>query len=132
MAITNSKLRKIVAKQGPTEQEKRVWDTLSTAEKKEHIMPNWNDHVEARDEIQSFITIVNNQMFPMFPDKNQVFLPFAEYHGDHAMNWIIIWDVVEKKEVFRKNIKQVDLIDWKPKEEKPVLIPTSQVKGEVK
>jgi len=90
----------------------KVGAILSSAEKMEIALTTWHDHVVARDEISSFITIIGDKMYPMFPQPNQVFLPFEEFNGDHSMNWILIWDFVEKKELFRKNTKNVDLIDW--------------------
>lgn len=118
MSLTNPKLRKLVAKTNEREQKQRVWDSLSTAEKMEIAITTWHDHVEARNEIASFTTIIGNQLAQVFPESDsQVILPFEEFHGDHAMNWIIVWDLKDKKELFRKSTKWVDLVDWKKKPE---------------
>lgn len=108
----NNKLQKIINKQDEEAERERVGKILTTAEKMEIALTTWHDHVVARDEISNFITIVGNQMYPMHPLENQVFLPFEEYNGDHSMNWIIVWNFVEKREIFRKNTRNVDLIDW--------------------
>lgn len=119
MSITNQKLKKMIVKRDEKIQRQRVWDSLSTAEKMEIALPTWNNHVEARDEIASFTTIIGNNLAQVFPEtEDQVILPFAEYHGDHAMNWIIVWDIKQKIEILRKNTRFVDLIDWKIKKEK--------------
>ena len=90
----------------------RIGNLLSTAEKMKLALTTWHDHVMARDEIYCFITIIGTEMHTMFPSGNQIFLPFEEHNGDHAMNWILIWDTVEKLELYRKNTKNVDLVDW--------------------
>jgi len=108
----NSKLQKLIDKKNEKNERKRVGKILSTAEKMEIAITTWHDHVVNRDEIANFITIVGNQMYPIHPLENQVLLPFEEYYGDHSMNWIIVWNFAEKREVFRKNIRNVDLIDW--------------------
>lgn len=119
MSLTNPKLRKLVAKTDEKEKRQRAWDMLSTAEKMEVALKTWHDHVEARDEIASFTTIIGNQLAQVFPESDsQVILPFEEFHGDHAMNWIVVWDLTEKKELFRKNTRSVDLVDWKKKTDK--------------
>jgi hypothetical protein len=115
----NKKLKDFIDKQAEKKERQRVWDILSTAEKKDVVLLTWHDHVMARDEIANFITIVGDKMYPVFPNESQVILPFDEYYGDHSENWIIIWDLVEEKELFRKNVKGVDLVDWvvkKPEE----------------
>jgi len=124
LRILQDKSTERVAEQKERE---RVGAILTTAEKMEIALTTWHDHVMARDEIASFITIIGDKMYPMFPGENQVLLPFEEYNGDHSMNWILIWDVKEKKEIFRKNIKNVDLIDWlvkKTKEEPQIITET--------
>lgn len=119
MSITNQKFKKMIVKQDEKIKRQRVWDSLSTSEKMNIALLTWHDHVVARDEIASFTTIVGDKMYNVFPEsEDQVILPFEEFHGDHAMNWIIVWDLKEKKELFRKNTKQLDLVDWKVKKEK--------------
>lgn len=110
-----SAMKVILGKEAVADEKKRTYDMLSTAEKMEIALQVWNDHVVARDEINSYTAIVNNQMYVTTPDDSHVLLPFAEYYGDHAMNWIITWDVKNNVEVFRKNIRMIDLIDWKKK-----------------
>lgn len=108
-----SAMKAILNKESIAEERKRTYDMLSVAEKMEIALTTWHEHVTARDEINSYTTIINNQMYVTTPDDSHVLLPFAEYHGDHAMNWIITWDVKNNVEIFRKNIRMIDLIEWK-------------------
>ena len=119
---------KLEEKNADHEQKQKVGRILTTAEKTEIALTTWHDHVVARDEIASFITIIGDKMYPMFPGENQVLLPFEEFNGDHAMNWIIVWDFVEKREVYRKNTRQIDLIDWLVKKEKEPAVPAEPTK----
>jgi hypothetical protein len=116
--VSKSKPDKFKVLKANAEERIKVGNILSTAEKMEIALTTWHDHVIARDEIASFITIVGDKMYPMFPGENQVLLPFEEFNGDHSMNWILVWDFIEKKEIYRKNTKNVDLIDWVVKSEK--------------
>lgn len=118
MSITNPKFKKIVEKQADQDNRKQVSRALTESEKMAIALKTWHDHVIKRNEIASYTTIVGDKMLNIFPQENHVLLPFEEFHGDHAMNWIITWDTNEKRELFRKNTKQVDLIEWmKPIEE---------------
>jgi hypothetical protein len=119
---------KLEAKNDEHEERQKVGRILSTAEKMDIALTTWHDHVVARDEISSFITIIGDKMYPMFPGENQILLPFEEFNGDHAMNWIIIWNFEEKREVYRKNTKNVDLIDWLVKKPAELIVPAEPIK----
>ena len=112
MSITNPKFRKIVEKQDEQINKQKISKALSASEKMAIVLETWHDHVIKRNEIASYTTIVGDKMLNIFPQENHVLLPFEEFHGDHAMNWILTWDLKEKRELFRKNTKQVDLIEW--------------------
>ncbi len=86
---------------------------LKTGEKKTIFINTWEDHVMNRDEILAFNTIVGEKLYHVKPKDEEIFLPFSEYMGDHTENWIIAIDIGTGKEFFRKNIKYVDMIDWK-------------------
>lgn len=86
---------------------------LQTGEKKTIFLPNWEDHVTSRTEISSFSTIVADQLYHVKPKEGEIFLPYSEYMGDHTQCWIIAIDIKAKTEFFRKNVRTVDMIDWK-------------------
>jgi len=86
---------------------------LKNGEKVEIALKTWNDHIMARHEIKSFTTLAEGKLFHVAPQEDQVFLPFSEYNGDHSNNWIIAIDMKTSEEFFRKNIRLVDMIDWK-------------------
>ena len=110
---TENKFQKIVDKQNEKIERKRVWDAISASEKAEVILQTWEDHTKNRDEIASFTTIVDKNIFNVFARENEVLLPFSEFRGDHADDWIICWNLIDKKEIFRKNIRQIDMIEWR-------------------
>jgi len=86
---------------------------LENGERKDVLIHTWNERIIDRNEIESFTTLVGDKLYHVTPNKNEVFLPYSEYHGDHAMNWIIAVDVRNNKEVFRKNLRLVDMVNWK-------------------
>ncbi len=91
----------------------KVSEDIKTAEKGEQIFTKWGDHVLARHEIKSFTTIVKDQLFQINSKKDEILLPFSEYFGDHAENWIVILNRKTNVELARKNTKTVDMINWK-------------------
>jgi hypothetical protein len=86
---------------------------LDNGEKKEVFIKTWKDHVMDQDEIKSFTTIVGNQLYHIELRKDEVLIPYTEHHGDHEMNYILILNVKTNQEISRKNIRTVDMIDWK-------------------
>jgi hypothetical protein len=97
---------------------KKADEMLQNAEDKKTLIKNWEQHIFDGDKIKSFTSIVNNQMYMSEPIEGTEFLPFSEYHGTYNLNWIINWDVKEKREIWRKNIIYVDLIEWHKPEQK--------------
>ncbi len=91
----------------------KVSEDIKNAEKGEQIFTKWGDHVLARHEIESFTTIVKDQLYQINAKKDEVLLPFSEYFGDHAENWIVILNKDTNKELARKSTKTVDMINWK-------------------
>jgi len=101
-------------KNEPTRKEKtEMGKKMDRSEKGEQILETWQQHMKNRDEIMSFTTIVGNKMFSITPKKNETLLPFSEFHGDHAENWIILINNKTKKEILRKNTRTTDMIEWK-------------------
>lgn len=89
-------------------------DLLKNGEKATISLKTWNDHVMNQDTIKSFTTINgSNQILHIVPQKDEVFIPFSEYNGDHSMNWILCINMVTGDEIFRKNTRTADMIDWK-------------------
>jgi hypothetical protein len=93
----------------------RVSEAISKSEHPEHFLPTWHEHVVNRDEILSFTTIVDKTLYNIQAKSEETILPFEEYYGDHSMNWILIWNNKTLSEILRKNIRQVDMIQWKEK-----------------
>ena len=85
---------------------------IEKSESKEIIPLNWEAHIKAGHKIKSFTSIVNNQMYVAEPMKNMQLVPFFEYMGSYGLNWILNWDTENKREIWRKNIMYVDLIEW--------------------
>lgn len=101
-------------KKNPTRKEKIKMDQrIKTGEKGDAIFTKWEQHMTNRQEIESFTTIIKDQLYNFAPKPNEAFLPFSEYYGDHAENWIIILDKTTNKELARKNTRTVDMINWK-------------------
>lgn len=92
---------------------KKIEVALDNGEKKEVFIQTWHDHVKNKNTIKSMSTIIKDQLYYMKPGPNQIFVPFSEFHGDYDICWVLCIDVLTNKELFRKNIKTVDLIDWK-------------------
>lgn len=101
--------KKILAEK---EQRKHVDNAIKNSEDKDRIIKKWDDHIKSGDKLKNFTSIVNNQMYFSEAPKNHTFIPFSEYYGSYQLNWIINWDEIEKREVWRKNILYVDLIEW--------------------
>lgn len=97
----------------------KVDTQLANGEKVEVFLNSWIQHIKDKKEVESFTTIVTNpntgqpQLFQMAPNKDQIFLPFSEFNGDHTDNWVLAVDKKTGEEVFRKNIKNIDLLTWK-------------------
>ena len=101
-----------MVKQSTNKDIPKIQDFVKHAQKVEDVVDNWQHHIEERHEINAFTTLAGNKLYHIVPQEGQTFLPFSEYHGDHTMNYIICIDK-ENNEVFRKNIKYADMIDWK-------------------
>ena len=99
----------------------RADEHIKNAEKKAVVLKNWHKHVEERHEIASYSTIIDDKLYLIEPQKDEVILPFTEYHGDHSENWIIIVNIKTNQEINRKNTKTVDMVYWKlsPSSTKP-------------
>lgn len=97
---------------------KKADEMLKNAEDKNAVIQRWERHILDGNKIKSFTSIVNNQMYMSEPIEGTEFLPFTEYYGNYQLNWIINWDVKEKREIWRKNIIYVDLIEWIKPEQK--------------
>ena len=112
----------LIKKEEERAEKKRKRETMNHAlehgEKVQDILPSWDNHIKAGHTIRNFTSIVNNQMYLMEPGKDHSFIPFSEYCGSYSLNWIIKWDNINKKEVFRKNVLYVDLIEWETNEPK--------------
>lgn len=80
---------------------------------KEIFLPKWHDHVLGRHVITSFSTIVGDKLYHVVARDKEIIMPFEEHFGDHIENWIIIVDTATNKEIWRKNVKTVDTIEWK-------------------
>lgn len=107
--LAEREAQKIAAK----EHRKKVGEAIEKSESGEVIIKSWDDHIKAGDKIANFTSIVNNQMYFSEPKKDHSLIPFSEYYGSYQLNWIINWDNINKREVWRKNILYVDLIEWK-------------------
>lgn len=97
---------------------KKADEMLKNAEDKKTVIQSWEQHILDGNKIKSFTSIVNNQMYMSEPIEGTEFLPFTEHYGTYRLNWIINWDVKEKREIWRKNIIYVDLIEWHKPEQK--------------
>lgn len=95
-----------------TEQRREMGRRIERSEPPAKFIQTWDEHVKKRTLISNFTTIFDNKMFNFQPKENEVLIPFSEYNGDHSMNWIICWHELLKKEIYRKNIRTVDLIEW--------------------
>lgn len=101
-------------KKNPTRKEKtKMNQRIKTGEKGDTVFTNWDKHMINRQEIESFTTIIKDQLYNFIPKPDEIFLPFSEFYGDHAENWIIILDKTTNKELARKSTRTVDMINWK-------------------
>lgn len=91
---------------------KEMGRRIEKSEPPEKFIQTWDEHVKKRTLISNFTTIFDNKMYNFQPKENEVLIPFSEYNGDHSMNWIICWHETLKKEIYRKNTRSVDLIEW--------------------
>lgn len=74
----------------------------------------FRQHVENQTVVDNFSLLVGKQLLVVRAEKpGEVLIPFQEHHGDHDMNYIILWDDVAKREIFRKNIRDIEMITWK-------------------
>ena len=97
-----------------TRQERtKVSKDIKNAEKGEQIFTKWDEHILARHEIESFTTIVKDQLMQIKARENEILMPFSEYFGDHSENWIVIINKKTNEELARKSTKTVDMINWK-------------------
>jgi hypothetical protein len=85
---------------------------IKEGDKREIFIDTWVDHVNNRDIIKCYCTIIKDELKFFSSNNDGVFIPFSEFYGDHTENWIILIDLKTNKELFRKNIKNVDLIEW--------------------
>jgi len=118
--MTTRKMNPKVAKLENQAARKRVDEHLKKGEKIE--LKTWHNHVDQRNEIASFTSIAGDKLYFVEPRKDEIFLPFYEYHGDHSENWIIAVDVNTNVEIFRKSTKTVDMVNWK--------LPSSEINNE--
>lgn len=87
--------------------------TLKNGEPNTVFMKLWDQHVIDRDEIESFTTIVGDKLYHVKPKDDEIFMPFMEINGDHSMNWILSIHRKTGKELYRKNTRTVDMVNWK-------------------
>lgn len=92
---------------------KELQVVLKDGEKKSVFMDNWHEHVMARHEVESFTTIVNDRLFHIKPKEDEILMPYMEINGDHNMCWILSLSKATNEEMFRKNIRTVDMVHWK-------------------
>lgn len=102
----------LLQKEKNAEIKKEMGRRIGASEKPSQFIKTWDEHVKNRSPISNYTVIANDKMYNFTPKEGQIFLPFSEYNGDHSMNWVICWDEVNKVEVFRKNIRTVDMIEW--------------------
>ena len=106
-------LKEIIAKQNRRD----VYKQIKSSDKKTDFINSWKDHVFNRDLISAYSTIIDNKLYQFMPSDNSVFLPFMEVYPDHVENFIINWDFESKEELYRHNIKYVEMISWVTKKE---------------
>ena len=94
------------------ENKARTDKMIKNSESKDVVPLNWDDHIKAGHKIKSFASIVNNQMYVTEANPGMQLIPFSEYCGSYQLNWIINWSVADKREVWRKNVLYVDLVEW--------------------
>lgn len=92
---------------------KELQVALKNGEKKELFIHNWHEHVINRREVESFTTIVNDRLFHVAPKEDEILMPYIEINGDHNMCWILGINKATNEEIFRKNIRTVDMVNWK-------------------
>lgn len=67
--------------------------------------------------IQSFSTVAadakgNHQLYIFQPKPNEVFFPYYEDMEGYMIGYVIAYDNEKNQEIFRKNILNIDLIEW--------------------
>ena len=87
---------------------------LKNGEHRDIVLESWHDKVmNGPNEIASFTTIVDKKLYHIQPQEGEIFMPFYEYYGDHAECFIIAIREKDNKELFRKNVRTVDMVHWK-------------------
>lgn len=91
---------------------KKLFEDLQDKGEKPDIT-KWGEHVDKRHVIENFSTLTDGKLYIIRAEnEGEVLLPFQEYYGDHSMNYVILWDNKNKKEILRKNLRFVDMVTW--------------------
>lgn len=107
------KMKKIIE----TQNRKEIYNRIKSSDKKSDFISSWRDHVFNRDIISSYSTVVDNKLYQFLPKEDCVFLPFMEVFPDHVDNFIIHWNDKTKEEIYRHNLKYIEMVSWLTKEE---------------
>jgi len=89
----------------------RIATMIDKAETPEKIKTNWRDHVDSRHSIKSYSVIMKEEMFTIFSDSEGSLFPHVEFNTEKETHWVVKISP-NGREVFRANIKSIDLIEW--------------------
>jgi len=81
-----------------------------------NILP-WKELCGKQKFVKSFSTVAadakgNHKLYIFQPKPTEVFFPYYEDMEGYLIGYVVAYDAEKKKEVFRKNILNIDLIEW--------------------
>lgn len=107
----NIQLKKTKMKKKESNQEK-LKRVLEQGQKAYEVINKWHEIIRERRQVKSYTTIVGDRLYVVEPREDEIIMPFAEDFGDHGLAFLVTINIKTNKEVARKSLRTVDIIEW--------------------